>query len=207
MNIGGGEAADQMVRMMLSGGEVAVRLSGSAVKNGAAILLALTQNRQKVYGKTRLVKMLRQTRDVRVFPMTAQQYREFRKQAKRLKILYAGVRQTRRKNAPIDVVLPTTELERANQIFGRMLYQMPEKERQFQKESPQMVQQPKKDSRSERDSHDIRNNFSIFKKNEKSMTSEKPSIEGRLKAFQAQQREQVQRVLTKIKTKHRPKVR
>jgi hypothetical protein len=77
-----------MVRMMLSGGEVAVRLSGSAVKNGAAILLALTQNRQKVYGKTRLVKMLRQTRDVRVFPMTAQQYREFRKQAKRLKTLY-----------------------------------------------------------------------------------------------------------------------
>ena len=28
MNVGGGEAADQMVRMMLSGTEVAVRLSG-----------------------------------------------------------------------------------------------------------------------------------------------------------------------------------
>ena len=33
MNIGGGEAADQLVRMMLSGGEVAVRLSGSGLKN------------------------------------------------------------------------------------------------------------------------------------------------------------------------------
>ena len=33
MNIGGGEAADQLVRMMLSGSEVAVRLSGSALKN------------------------------------------------------------------------------------------------------------------------------------------------------------------------------
>ncbi len=32
MNIGG-EAADQLVRMMLSGGEVAVRLTGSAMKN------------------------------------------------------------------------------------------------------------------------------------------------------------------------------
>ena len=32
MNIGGGEAADQLVRMMLSGSEVAVRLSGSALK-------------------------------------------------------------------------------------------------------------------------------------------------------------------------------
>ena len=38
MNIGGGEAADQLVRMMLSGSEVAVRLSGSAIKN----VLALT---------------------------------------------------------------------------------------------------------------------------------------------------------------------
>lgn len=28
MNIGGGEAADQLVRMMLTGTEVAVRLSG-----------------------------------------------------------------------------------------------------------------------------------------------------------------------------------
>ena len=32
MNIGGGEAADQLVRMMLSFGEVSVRLGGSALK-------------------------------------------------------------------------------------------------------------------------------------------------------------------------------
>ena len=37
MNIGGGEAADQLVRMMLSGSEVAVRLSGSAIKNKKAV--------------------------------------------------------------------------------------------------------------------------------------------------------------------------
>ena len=33
MNIGGGEAADQMVRMMLTGTEVVIRLSGSALKD------------------------------------------------------------------------------------------------------------------------------------------------------------------------------
>ncbi len=37
MNVGGGEAADQLVRMMLSGGEVIVRLSGSALKNALAL--------------------------------------------------------------------------------------------------------------------------------------------------------------------------
>ena len=41
MNIGGGEAADQMVRMMLTGTEVVIRLSGSALKNLLALSLAL----------------------------------------------------------------------------------------------------------------------------------------------------------------------
>ena len=37
----GGEAADQMVRMMLSGSEAAIRLSGSALKNTLALTMAL----------------------------------------------------------------------------------------------------------------------------------------------------------------------
>ena len=41
MNTGGGEAADQMVKMMLSGGEVAIRLTGSALKNMLALTMAL----------------------------------------------------------------------------------------------------------------------------------------------------------------------
>ena len=54
MNIGGGEAADQLVRMMLSGGEVAVRLTGSAVKNLLAISLALAKSHKKISGKIRM---------------------------------------------------------------------------------------------------------------------------------------------------------
>lgn len=42
--------------MMLSGGEVAVKLAGSAAKNAAAMLLALARNHKKVYGKTSLKK-------------------------------------------------------------------------------------------------------------------------------------------------------
>ena len=77
MNIGGGEAADQMVRMMLSGGEVAVRLSGSAAKNLLAMSLALAKNRKKLSGKVRMGKMLQETRDIRVFPMTPEQYHAY----------------------------------------------------------------------------------------------------------------------------------
>ena len=38
--------------MMLSDGEVAVKLAGSAAKNAAVMLLALARNHKKVYGKT-----------------------------------------------------------------------------------------------------------------------------------------------------------
>ena len=44
MTIGGGEAADQLVRMMLSGSQVAVRLGGSALKNMLALTMALEKN-------------------------------------------------------------------------------------------------------------------------------------------------------------------
>lgn len=85
MNVGGGEAADQMVRMMLSGTEVAVRLSGSALKNLLALSLALARNHKQLAGKVNLGKMLRETRDLRQFPMTPEQYRQFEKLAKKTK--------------------------------------------------------------------------------------------------------------------------
>ena len=64
MNIGGGEAADQLVRMMLTGTEAAVRLSGSALKNVLAISLALAKNHKRISGKVNLGKMLRETREI-----------------------------------------------------------------------------------------------------------------------------------------------
>lgn len=102
--------------MMLSGGEVAVKLAGSAAKNAAAMLLALARNHKKVYGKTSLKKILQQTRDIRTFSLTPEQYREFSRQAKD-KVLFAGIQDKEQPDAPIDLVIPTTDLELANVIF------------------------------------------------------------------------------------------
>ena len=85
------DAAEQVVRMMLSGGEVAIRLSGSALKNGAALLLALSKNHKKIYGKVSLRRMLNETRDIRTFPMQPEEYRQFATHAKRLKILFSAI--------------------------------------------------------------------------------------------------------------------
>ena len=121
MNIGGGEAADQLVRMMLSGGEVAVR-SGSGLKNMLALTLALAKNHKTISGKVNLVKMLKETRDVRRFAMSPEQYQAFKKKAGKQKILFSAIRDTDGHGKVVDVIMPVTEIDRANMIFERIHY-------------------------------------------------------------------------------------
>ena len=214
MNIGGGEAADQLVRMLLSGGEVAVRLGGSAAKNLLAMSLALAKNHKKISGKIRMGKMLQQTRDLRVFPMTQEEYREFRHKAREPKLLYAAIQNSRDPNDPksmVDVVMPATEVERANLVFQKMMYKQPEsprkdpeRERRSEKESGTQ----KKDSRSGRDLRDTSTNSPTRAGNAARMTSEdRPSVEGRLQDYRAQLEEQRRRAPTRQKTKTRTKTR
>ena len=125
MNVGGGEAADQMVRMMLSGTEVMVRLSGSALKNMLALTMALASNRKVLSGKVNMGKMLRETRDLRRFPMTPEQYKQFKKLAKKHKLLFSVIKDKDDRGKLMDVILPVTELDRANSIFERILYTLP----------------------------------------------------------------------------------
>lgn len=215
MNIGGGEAADQLVRMLLSGGEVAVRLGGSAAKNLLAMSLALAKNHKKISGKIRMGKMLQQTRDLRVFPMTQEEYREFRHKAREPKLLYAAIQNSRDPNDPksmVDVVMPATEVERANLVFQKMMYQQPEVP---QKEQPERERQPekepgapKKDSRSGRASRDTSISSPTRAGSAARTTSEeRPSVEGRLQGYRARLEEQRQRAPARQKTKTRTKAR
>ena len=110
MNIGGGEAADQLVRMMLSGSEVAVRLSGSAIKNVLALTMALAKKHKTISGKVNLAKMLKETRDVRRFAMSPEQYQQFRQRAGKQKILFSAIRDSDNKGKVVDVLTPAYEV-------------------------------------------------------------------------------------------------
>ena len=143
MNVGGGEAADQMVRMMLSGGEVLVRLGGSALKNLLALTMALAKNNQTISGKVNMTRMLRETRDLRLFPMSPEQYKQFQKHAKKQKILFSAIKDRDGNGKLVDVVMPVTELDRANLIFERIMYQGPV--RQAPEREDRTVSQPERD--------------------------------------------------------------
>ncbi len=136
MTVGGGEAADQMVRMMLSSGEVVVRLTGSALKNVLALTMALARNNQTISGKVNMTRMLQETRDLRLFPMSPEQYKQFKKHAKKQKILFSAIKDRDGRGKVIDVVMPVTELDRANLIFERIMYQGAARQTPEQEERP-----------------------------------------------------------------------
>lgn len=250
MNIGGGEAADQLVRMMLSFGEVSVRLGGSALKNMLALTMALAKNNKTISGKINLGKMLRETRDLRQFPMTPEQYRQFSKLAKKQKILFSAIRDKDDQGKLIDVILPVTELDRANMIFERVGYLSPEppapqreqkppheerkrpqKQREEkakdvdrpEREAPQKAPKapvrqtaksrqeaapPKKDFPSQRASPGTRSSSSSRSKaGPTTRASDRPSVEGRLKAYRGELDRRRKSAPVKSKSKARPKSR
>ncbi len=229
MNVGGGEAADQLVRMMLNGSEVAIRLSGSAAKNMLALTMALAKQNKRLSGKVNMARMLRETRDLRLFPMTPEQYREFRKHARKQKILFSSISDRDGSGKLYDVVMPVTEVERANLIFDRIMYtgqtekecedqtqdkprektqeQEPSKDRSWDPELRREA--PKKEHRSGRGSRDTNSRSSTWSsfENGKAKTNEKPSVEEQLKGFRAQLDEKRKSVPTVDRSKKRPKAR
>lgn len=191
MTTSGSDAAETMVRMALSGAEVSVKLTASAAKNVLAITIALAKNHKKIYGKTRLRRMLKETRDIRVFQMSAAQFKRFERHAKRYKILYASVRDKTGRGGAIDLILPATELERANMVFEKILYgqeqknpSAPAKEPQRQKEK---ADDPKNVSRSEPGFNDTRPKAKSGRPEEISgptrTISERPSVAVQLEEY------------------------
>jgi len=115
---------------------------------------------------------------------------------KQFKLLYSAVQERHDWFSSIDVILPVTELERADMVFAKIRFvpkgEKANTERQAQdKEAPER----KKESRSERDYTDTRSRT----------MNEHPSVLERLKGFAEEK--QAQRTPAKQKTKSRPKAR
>ena len=177
MNIGSGEAAVQMVRMMLTGGEVTLKLGASALKNVAAMSAALARSHKKLYGKVQMRRMLRETRDLRLFPMSPDELKAFQREAKRQRVLYSTI--VDKRTGQIDVVIPSTDLERANRAFDRtMLHGAQAKE-------PEQERPPKKGRRSGRDSSEISERSSSSRSRDESWTTTegRTSVDARLRAY------------------------
>ena len=193
-----GDAAETVVRVMLTGTEITLRLTASAAKNLLALSVALAKQYKQISGKTRMKKILKDTRDIRVFPMTRTQYREFQRKAKPFRLLYTSIRD-RDGGGQIDLVLPATELDRANLVFEKMLYRQEDKTSgKEQAEKPMKKDEPSKNA--SRWSPDLTATRDDSARSEampqpKTMSSERESVILRLEQY----RQQLSGRATKVK--------
>ena len=77
-----GDAAEQVVRFTLEGTEVALKLTGSAAKNIAAMLYTVLKDQKRTKGKARMETMLKTKKPMAVYTLKKEDCSEFAKQAK-----------------------------------------------------------------------------------------------------------------------------
>ena len=116
-----GDAADEVVRIMLNGTEVAVRLAGSGVKNLAAMLIAWSKKEKKPYGKTNMMRLLKSGEELQVISLDKEQYKQFKALAKK-KVLYAPFLNTKEEDGKIEVVISSKSIPLVNFILKKIGY-------------------------------------------------------------------------------------
>ena len=93
-----GDAAEQIIRFSLEGAEIALKITGAAAKNIAAMIYAIVKNRDntKTKGRQRLSAMLKSGKELQVFTLRQQDLKQFTQEAKRYGVVYCALRNKRR---------------------------------------------------------------------------------------------------------------
>lgn len=117
----GGDAAEQVVRLSLEGFEVAAKLSGSAAKNIALLLVSVLKEEQKTKGKARLTNMIKSGKELKVFSIPNKDLKKFTEQAKRYGVLYCVLRDknTKGDNVPVDIIARAEDASKIQRIVER----------------------------------------------------------------------------------------
>ena len=113
-----GDAAEQVVRMSLEGTEFALRITGAAAKNIAAMLYAVLKEQKKTKGKARVESMLRERRPTTIYKVKKEDCPEFAKQAKRYGIKYAPI-PGRKDDNPGDIMVFDDDAARVNRMVEK----------------------------------------------------------------------------------------
>ncbi len=117
-----GDAAEQIVRISLEGTEVALKLTGSAAKNIAAMIYAVLKNRDKnkTKGRQRLTAMLKSGKELKVFTVSEEHLKQFATEAKRYGVVYCALRgKEKSADGMVDIMVRAEDASKINRIVER----------------------------------------------------------------------------------------
>ena len=114
-----GDAAEQVVRMSLETGEVAVKLAGTGAKQLAILLYAILREQKKTKGKTRLTNMLRSGKELKVFAVKDTDLQLFCREAKKYGVLYCVLKDRDATDGLTDIMVRAEDASKINRIIER----------------------------------------------------------------------------------------
>ena len=113
------DAAEQVVRLSLETGEVAVKLAGTGAKQLAILLYAILREQKKTKGKTRLTNMLRSGKELKVFAVKDSDLQLFCREAKKYGVLYCVLKDRDATDGITDIMVRAEDASKINRIFER----------------------------------------------------------------------------------------
>ena len=116
-----GDSAESIVRMMLNGSEVILKITGSASKNIAMALYVMSKEQKNSKGKTNLSKMLNTKKECKVFSIKEEDLKEFTKQAKAYGVLFCALvnKKEKSKDGMVDLMVKAEDAAKVNRIITR----------------------------------------------------------------------------------------
>ena len=116
-----GDAAEQIVRLSLEGTEVALKLTGSAAKNIAAMIYAVLKDQKRTKGKARIESMIRTERPMTAYTLKREDCAEFQKRAKEYGIMFCPI-PYKKTDETVDVLVFESDASRVNRIVERFKF-------------------------------------------------------------------------------------
>ena len=124
------EAADVVVREGLQATEAAAKLTGEALKNVAALLIAIAKQDMKVVGETSSKRLARDSAPAVVIPIKSEDRSKFQKLAKDFGVLYFIAQKKGNDTGILNVVSNQNSAAQLNAVMEQMGYPIPQKEKQ-----------------------------------------------------------------------------
>lgn len=189
-----GDAAEQVVRLSLEGIEVTAKLTGTAAKHLAVILLSVLKQEQKTMGKARLSNMIKSGKELKVFAVPQQELKKFTDHAKQYGVLYCVLKDKENKNPfrAVDVITRAEDAPKIQRIFDR--YEIGKVSGMFFDEEVvedvEQVETPATDTKEEKDpflkTEEKETPSEKSLENEEPHDSKKPSVKEKLNKYQRQ---------------------
>ncbi len=114
-----GDAAEQVIRMSLSGVELAAKITGTGAKELATMLYAIMKDQKKTKGKARLSAMLRSEKPLKVFAVKDSELQTFCREAKKYGVLYCVLKDRDANDGLSDIMVRAEDAPKINRIFER----------------------------------------------------------------------------------------